>query len=106
MIRCREPPTRANVTGAYADDAVVRDKSIADHLLALGRELGLSPRAAVWEAFDSDASQSTSSGQTGRAALLSLPTLSTHGYEVQHPGTVQWTAGCSPSTCAAPPAGT
>src|SRR3954464_1896470 len=88
MIRCREPPTRANVTGAYADDAVVHDKSIADHLLAPGRELGLSPRAAVWEAFDSDASQSRSSGQAARAALISLPTLSHHGHEVQHAETV------------------
>jgi putative aminopeptidase FrvX len=60
--------------------------------MALGRELGLSPRAAVWESFDSDASQSKSTGQTARAALLSLPTLSTHGYEVQHTGTVQATA--------------
>ena len=55
--------------------------------MALGRELGLEPRAAVWEAYDSDASQAKASGQAARAALLSLPTLSTHGYEVQHRGT-------------------
>jgi putative aminopeptidase FrvX len=73
---------------AYADDAVVYDKPVADHLMALGRELGVSPRAAVWESYDSDASQSRSSGQAVRAALLSLPTLSTHGYEVQHRETV------------------
>jgi putative aminopeptidase FrvX len=73
---------------AYADDAVVYDKAIADHLMALGRELDLDPRAAVWEAFDSDASQSRSSGQAARAALISLPTLSTHGFEVQHRETV------------------
>ncbi len=74
---------------AYADDAVVYDKGIADRLLAVGRELGLDPRAAVWESYDSDASQSKSSGQAARAALLSLPTLSTHGYEVQHTRTVE-----------------
>lgn len=73
---------------AYADDTTVYDKGVADHLLALGGELGLDPRAAVWESFDSDASQSKSSGQAARAALLSLPTLSTHGYEVQHRETV------------------
>ncbi|TFV52021.1 peptidase M42 [Blastococcus sp. TF02A-35] len=73
---------------AYADDAVVYDKAISDRLLALGRELGLAPRAAVWESFDSDGSQAKSHGQTARAALVSLPTLSTHGYEVQHRDTV------------------
>ncbi|MGZ4642309.1 MAG: M42 family metallopeptidase [Blastococcus sp.] len=73
---------------AYADDAVVYDKQLSDHLMALGRELDLAPRAAVWESFDSDASQSKSHGQAARAALISLPTLSTHGYEVQHVETV------------------
>lgn len=81
-------PADSGPVVAYADDAVVYDKGIADHLLTLGRELDLSPRAAVWEAFDSDASQSRSSGQAARAALISLPTLSTHGYEVQHAETV------------------
>lgn len=69
---------------AYADDAVVYDKPLADHLLALGRELGLAPTAAVWQSFHSDASQAMAHGQTPRAALLCLPTLSTHGYEVMH----------------------
>ncbi len=82
-------PADSGPVVAYADDAVVYDKPVADHLLALGRELGLDPRAAVWESYDSDASQSTSSGQAARAALLSLPTLSTHGYEVQHRETVE-----------------
>jgi putative aminopeptidase FrvX len=50
------------------------------------------PQTAVWQSFDSDASQSQASGQTARAALLSLPTLSTHGYEVLHSGTVDRTA--------------
>jgi putative aminopeptidase FrvX len=81
-------PADSGPVVAYADDAVVYDKAIADHLMALGRELGVEPRAAVWEAYDSDASQSRSLGQTARAALLSLPTLSTHGYEVQHRETV------------------
>jgi putative aminopeptidase FrvX len=81
-------PAASGPVISYADDAVVYDRLIADHLLALGRELHLDPRAAVWEAFDSDASQAKSSGQAARAALLSLPTLSTHGYEVQHRETV------------------
>ncbi|MGY1705173.1 hypothetical protein ACI79C_11390 [Geodermatophilus sp. SYSU D00697] len=81
-------PADSGPVVAYADDAVVYDKALSDHLLALGRELGLGARAAVWESFDSDASQARASGQTARAALLSLPTLSTHGYEVQHGQTV------------------
>jgi putative aminopeptidase FrvX len=81
-------PTDSGPVVAYADDAVVYDKAISDRLLTLGHELDLAPRAAVWESFDSDASQARSSGQTARAALLSLPTLSTHGYEVQHTETV------------------
>jgi putative aminopeptidase FrvX len=80
-------PSSSGPVISYADDAVVYDKVLADHLMALGRELDLAPRAAVWEAYDSDASQSRASGQAARAALLSLPTLSTHGYEVQHRGT-------------------
>ena len=69
------PGTRADsgpVIG-YADDAVVYDKQLSDRLTALGHELGLAPRAAVWESSDSDASQSRSSGQAARAALLCLP---------------------------------
>jgi putative aminopeptidase FrvX len=77
---------------AYADDAVVYDRAVADALVDVGRELGLDPQTAVWQSFDSDASQSQASGQTARAALLSLPTLSTHGYEVLHTGTVDRTA--------------
>ena len=85
-------PADSGPVVAYADDAVVYDKPVADHLLALGRELGLDPRAAVWESYDSDASQAESSGQAARTALLSLPTLSTHGYEGQHRETVERTA--------------
>jgi putative aminopeptidase FrvX len=77
---------------AYADDAVVYDKAIADRLLALGTEIGVDPVPAVWQAFDSDASQSKAKGLTPRAALVSLPTLSTHGYEVMHGETPDRTA--------------
>ncbi|MGY1601306.1 hypothetical protein [Geodermatophilus sp. SYSU D00815] len=77
---------------AYADDAAVYDKPIADRLLALGREIGVDPVPAVWQAFDSDASQSKAGGQAARAALVSLPTLSTHGYEVMHAATIERTA--------------
>ena len=85
-------PSDSGPVVAYADDAVVCDEPVADHLLALGRELGLDPRAAVWESYDSDAGQAKGSGQAARAALLSLPTLSTDGYEVQHRETVERTA--------------
>jgi putative aminopeptidase FrvX len=72
----------------YADDSVVYDKVVADHLLALGRGLDLAPQSAVYESFGSDGSQAKSKGQTPLAGLISLPTLSTHGYEVQHRDTV------------------
>ncbi|MDK3255472.1 hypothetical protein QOZ86_03035 [Blastococcus capsensis] len=68
----------------YADDSVVYDKVVADHLLALGRELDVDPQSAVFESFASDGSRAKSSGQAARAGLLTLPPLSTHGYEVQH----------------------
>jgi putative aminopeptidase FrvX len=77
---------------AYADDAVIYDKQIADRLLALGGEIGVAPVPAVWQSFDSDASQSKAKGLAPRAALVSLPTLSTHGYEVLHAETIDRTA--------------
>ncbi len=77
---------------ASADDAVVHDRAVADALVDVGRELGPDPQTAVWQSFDSDASRAKASGPTARAALLSLPTLSTHGYEVLHAGTVDRTA--------------
>jgi putative aminopeptidase FrvX len=67
---------------AYSDQQSVYDKSLADRLMDIGTALGLAPQAAVLGAFESDASHSVSAGQTARAALLCLPTLSTHGYEV------------------------
>lgn len=73
---------------AYGDDAVVYDTEIADRLLAVGTRLGPDPVPAVWQSFESDASQSQAHGQAPRAALLCLPTMSTHGYEVLHGGTV------------------
>ncbi|MGY1609047.1 MULTISPECIES: M42 family metallopeptidase [unclassified Geodermatophilus] len=91
-----EPEYQVTLDGgpvvAYADDAVVYDRAVADALVDVGTELGLDPQTAVWQSFDSDASQAQASGQTARAALLSLPTLSTHGYEVLHAGTVDRTA--------------
>ncbi|MGY1651303.1 M42 family metallopeptidase [Geodermatophilus sp. SYSU D01119] len=91
-----EPEYQVTVDGgpvvAYADDAVVYDRPVADALVDVGRELGLDPQTAVWQSSDSDASRAEATGQTARAALVSLPTLSTHGYEVLHSGTVDRTA--------------
>jgi putative aminopeptidase FrvX len=67
---------------AYSDAQTVYDKNIADRLMAIATELDLSPQPAVFGAFESDASHSKASGLAPRAALLCLPTLSTHGYEV------------------------
>ncbi|SEH52908.1 Putative aminopeptidase FrvX [Mycolicibacterium rutilum] len=67
---------------AYSDAESVYDKAVADRLIGVGTELGLSPQRAVLGAFESDASHAKASGLTPRAGLLCLPTLSTHGYEV------------------------
>jgi len=66
----------------YSDEQCVYDKDVADALMGIGLDLGLSPQAAVLGAFESDASHAKSTGLTPRAGLLCVPTLSTHGYEV------------------------
>jgi putative aminopeptidase FrvX len=73
---------------AYSDAECVYDKAIADALMHIAAQRGLSPQAAVLGAFESDASHSAASGLTARAALLCLPTLSTHGYEVMERGAI------------------
>jgi len=67
---------------AYSDARCVYDKDVADALMAIATQRGLSPQAAVLGAFESDASHSKASGLSPQAGLLCLPTLSTHGYEV------------------------
>jgi putative aminopeptidase FrvX len=66
----------------YSDAQCVYDKHIADQLMSVATELGLSPQAAALGAFESDASHAKASGLSPQAGLLCLPTLSTHGYEV------------------------
>jgi putative aminopeptidase FrvX len=66
----------------YSDAQCVYDKDVADQLVCIAKDLGLSPQPAVLGAFESDASHAKSSGLSPRAGLLCLPTLSTHGYEV------------------------
>jgi putative aminopeptidase FrvX len=67
---------------AYSDALCIYDKDVADRLMDIATELGLSPQAAVLGAFESDASHAKANGLSPRAGLLCLPTLSTHGYEV------------------------
>ncbi|OBJ52361.1 M42 family metallopeptidase [Mycobacterium sp. 1423905.2] len=67
---------------AYGDAECVYDKDLADRLMDIAAALDLSPQAAVLGAFESDASHAKASGLSPRAALLCVPTLSTHGYEV------------------------
>lgn len=71
---------------AYVDTAVLYDKAIADRLVTLGTELGMSPQRGVFGSYESDASNAKMRGQTPRAGLLGLATLSTHGYEAIHTG--------------------
>lgn len=76
----------------FADDSTTYDRRLADRLMALGQEIGIGATAAVFESYDSDASNAKVKGQTAQAALLALPTLSTHGYEVIAAETVPNTA--------------
>jgi putative aminopeptidase FrvX len=75
-----------SVTGGpivgYSDALCVYDKDVADRLMQIAADRGLSPQPAALGAFESDASHSKASGLTPRAGLLCVPTLSTHGYEV------------------------
>ncbi len=75
-----------SVTGGpivgYNDAMCVYDKDVADRLMKIADDHGFEPQAAVLGAFMSDASHSKANGLTPRAALLCMPTLSTHGYEV------------------------
>jgi putative aminopeptidase FrvX len=66
----------------FSDALCVYDKDVADRLMSIATDLGLSPQAAVLGAFESDASNAKAHGLSARAGLLCLPTLSTHGYEV------------------------
>lgn len=66
----------------YSDAECVYDKDVADRLMRIATDRGLSPQPAALGAFMSDASHSKANGVTPRAGLLCVPTLSTHGYEV------------------------
>lgn len=61
----------------YSDALCVYDKDVADRLMEIARDRGLSPQPAVLGAFEFDASHSKASGVTPRAGLLCVPTLST-----------------------------
>jgi putative aminopeptidase FrvX len=81
-----EQEYRTSVTGGpivgYADAECVYDKDVADRLMKIATDRGLTPQAATLGAFESDASHAKAGGLTPRAGLLCLPTLSTHGFEV------------------------
>ena len=67
---------------AYSDALALYDKDVSDRLMHYATELGLTPQSAVLGSFESDASHAMASGLSPRTALLCIPTLSTHGYEV------------------------
>ena len=52
--------------------------------------------------YPGNAPQAEAWGRTAQAALLSLPTLSTHGYEVLHSGTVDRAARLLAASLARP----
>ncbi|WP_395308634.1 M20/M25/M40 family metallo-hydrolase [Mycobacterium sp. AMU20-3851] len=67
---------------AYSDAMTIYDKTIADRLMDIVEQQGLTAQPAVLGAFESDASHAKALGTSPRAGLLCIPTLSTHGYEV------------------------
>lgn len=78
---------------AYGDALCIYDKDIADQLIDVANGMGLSPQAAVLGAFESDASHAKAGGHSAQAALVCLPTLSTHGYEVMSDSAIPAMAG-------------
>ena len=68
----------------YQDSVSLYDKTISDHLVALGKKLKFNPQHAVFETYASDASIAHSRGQCAKAALLCFPVENTHGYEITH----------------------
>jgi putative aminopeptidase FrvX len=68
----------------YQDAVALYDKKIADRLVFLGQNLGLSPQCATWSSYGSDASLAYSRGQSARAALVCFPVENTHGFEITH----------------------
>jgi putative aminopeptidase FrvX len=66
----------------YGDARGLYTKATADRLIRVARRLGQHPQTAMWEGFGSDASIAKTYGQTARAALICMPTLNMHGFEV------------------------
>ncbi len=68
----------------FKDDSAVYDKEITAAIMQVDKDRGLNIQPAVFENFGSDASAITCRGLTGRSALLCIPTLNTHGFELIH----------------------
>jgi putative aminopeptidase FrvX len=66
----------------YRDSTTLYTKSVADRLMELGQQLGMTPQAATFESYTSDASTAKRLGHSARAAMLCVPTANTHGYEI------------------------
>jgi putative aminopeptidase FrvX len=67
-----EEEYRTRVSGGpivgFSDALCVYDKDVADRLMSIATDLGLSPQAAVLGAFESDASNAKAHGLSARAA--------------------------------------
>ncbi|MEY4670086.1 MAG: hypothetical protein RL518_2785 [Pseudomonadota bacterium] len=68
----------------FKDDCGLYDEEIATAIMQLGKENDLNVLPVVFENYGSDASGISSRGHTGRSALVCIPTLNTHGYELIH----------------------
>jgi putative aminopeptidase FrvX len=66
----------------YKDRITTYTKSFCDDLVAVGRRLGFGCQRAVYTRGATDASAARQAGTVGRVAVLSHPTMNSHGYEV------------------------
>jgi putative aminopeptidase FrvX len=66
----------------YKDRLVTYTKSFCDELVTVGARIGIDTQKAVYSRAVTDAAACRQTGQVGRVAVLSFPTLNSHGYEV------------------------
>lgn len=68
----------------YHDSWSTYDKKSSDELVQVATNLQLQPQRAVYSDFGSDSSVAKRYGHTARSAVMAIPTLNTHGYEILH----------------------
>ena len=73
----------------YQDRVSLYTKSLSDALVEAAYKVNLKPQTAVLGRYASDASYSKHHGQAAQAALVCIPTMNTHGYEIIHSRSIE-----------------